>query len=146
MYQLKLPASWVVQNNIAKPADAAELVALAPKSRIGDYVKAHGNDFLIHTTVHLYHSDDDPKAWFGKLGLPPPVASNEPMVNGYKAYWAKIVMPDYSENHYVIVNKGVLLHFTFHERTKLDAPAINEDFRGDLVTFDRIFTSIKFVN
>jgi hypothetical protein len=146
VYQLKLPASWVIQNNIAKPADVEELVALAPKTRIDDYIKAHGNDFLVHSTVHLYRSDEDPKTWFGKLGLAPPVASNEPSVNGYKAYWARIVMPDYAENHYVIVNKGVLLHFTFHERTKLVSSGINEDFHDDLITFDRIFTSIKFIN
>lgn len=145
-YQLKLPASWIVQNNIAKPADVEELVALAPKNRIDDYTKAHGNDILVHTTIHLYHSDVEPKAWFDALGLPPPVVSNEPIVNGYKAYWARIVMPNYAENHYVIANKGVLLHFTFHERTKLDTPVINEDFSSDLVTFDRIFTSIKFIN
>jgi hypothetical protein len=146
VYKISLPTSWMEQKNIAGEVKAKEFVALAPKVRIEEYKSAHGNDFLAHTTIALYATTDAPKAWFTAQGFITPVESAELTINSNPAFGAKIVTADISEDHYVISHNGALLHFTFHRNTKTYNPEHTDDYSTDLGAFDKLFTSLSFLN
>jgi hypothetical protein len=144
VYSIKLYGDWVQQTDVAAEVESAELVALAPKTRIDTYKEQTGNA-LLHTTIALYYTTDAPKVWFEKQQYGTPVVSQELPLPGKDTFAAKIMTDTYSEDHYVVSHNGALLHLTFHRITKSANPERTDDFTTDLGDFDKIFTSLTFL-